>query len=116
MVWGRSNEAAGLVRAPCRHSFLGMGAFHGAWLVIPAALCAVAASDVQAQQPSKLRQSETVWKGMDNCKRQAWKQHPDYTPDSNAKREEAMKLCLQANSAPPISPLTPRERTGSSQR
>ncbi len=93
-----------------------MGAFHGAWLVIPAALCAVAASDVQAQQPSKLRQSETVWKGMDNCKRQAWKQHPDYTPDSNAKREEAMKLCLQANSAPPISPLTPRERTGSSQR
>jgi len=53
---------------------------------------------------------------MDNCKRQAWKQHPDYTREDNAKRDEAVKLCLQANSAPPLSPLAPRESTGSSQR
>lgn len=93
-----------------------MGASHAARLVVLAALCGIAASGVHAQQPSKLKQSETVWKGMDNCKRQAWKQHPDYTREDNAKRDEAVKLCLQANSAPPLSPLAPRESTGSSQR
>jgi hypothetical protein len=93
-----------------------MGAFHGVWLVILAALCGVATTDVQAQQPNKLQQSETVWKAMDNCKRQAWRQHPDYTREGNAKREEAMKLCLRASSAPPIAPPTPRESSGSSQR
>lgn len=62
-------------------------------------------------------QSERVWKRMDNCKRQAWKQHPDYTREGNLKRDEALKHCLKASNAPPMSPLTqraPQERSGSS--
>ena len=104
------------MRAPCRHSFLCMKAFHAAWLVTLSAICGVVALEAHAQQPSKLKQSETVWKGMDNCKRQAWRQHPDYTREGNAKRDETVRNCLGANNAPPISPLTPRESTGSSQR
>src|SRR5258708_2442035 len=52
-------------------------------------------------------QSEHVWSRMDNCKRQAWKQHPDYTRESNAKRDEVVKHCLEANNAPPLSPFDP---------
>jgi hypothetical protein len=37
---------------------------------------------------------------MDNCKRQAWKQHPDYTREGNAKRDEAVRNCRGANNAP----------------
>jgi hypothetical protein len=95
---------------------IGMKAFHRSLLVVPIALCGVAISEVQAQQPNALKQSESAWKSMDNCKRQAWKQNPDYTPAGNAKRDEAMRLCLQTNHAPPISPLDPREQAGSSQR
>jgi hypothetical protein len=62
-------------------------------------------------------QSERIWSRMDTCKRQAWKQHPDYTREGSAKRDEAVKHCLQANSVPPVSPVAPRtlpERSGSS--
>jgi hypothetical protein len=62
-------------------------------------------------------QSERVWKRMDNCKRQAWKQHPDYTREDSLKRDEVVRHCLEANNEPPVSPLTqpaPRERSGSS--
>src|SRR6185437_8142440 len=85
------------------------------------ALCALTAAEVRAQPatpdsrpqtPSKWRQSETVWKGMDNCKRQAWKQYPDYTAEGNAKRAHAEKLCLSAHNLPPGAP--PGERSGSS--
>jgi hypothetical protein len=101
----------------CRAYFLRMKAFHPSLLVVLIALCGVTASEVHAQMPNQLKQSESAWKGMDNCKRQAWKQNPDYTHEGNAKRDEAMRLCLQTNHAPPISPLDPRENvTGSSQR
>jgi len=90
--------------------------FRPSLLVILAAVCGIAASEVHAQQPSELKQSETAWKAMDNCKRQAWKEHPDYTREGSARRNKAMRLCLQVNHAPPISPLDPREGTGSSQR
>jgi hypothetical protein len=84
-------------------------------LVILIALCSAAISGVQAQQPNALKGVESVWKGMDNCKGQPWKKNHDYTPASNAKRDEAMRLCLRTNHAPPMSPLDPREPTGSSQ-
>lgn len=61
--------------------------------------------------------SERVWNRMDNCKRQAWKQHPDYTRQDSVKRDQAVRRCLEANNAPPVSPLTPpaqQERSGSS--
>jgi len=80
-----------------------MKASRAALLVALSTLGGVAASDVHAQQPNALKQSEAVWKTMDKCKRQAWKQHPDYTREGSAKREEAVTQCLRSSNAPPVS-------------
>ena len=88
--------------------------FRAASFVILSAACCIAASEGRAQLRNQMPESEKVWKTMDECKRQAWKEHPDYTPKAKDERDHAMKLCLQAHgSAPPVSP--PREGTGSSQ-
>ena len=47
------------------------------------------------------------WKGMDNCARQAQAAFPDFSPDSNAKREAKLKDCLNANNLPPRQPQAP---------
>jgi hypothetical protein len=44
------------------------------------------------------------WKGMDNCARQAQTAFPDFSPDSNAKREAKLDQCLRANNLPPRQP------------
>ena len=41
------------------------------------------------------------WKAMDKCARAAQLAHPDFTPDSNAKRDAQLKACLNANNLPP---------------
>jgi hypothetical protein len=93
-----------------------MKVFRAALIVAFPALSVVAASTVDAQLYNWQKQSEAAWKRMDDCKRQAWKENRDYTPQGNAKRDEAVKQCLQTYMAPPASPLEPRESTGSSQR
>jgi hypothetical protein len=45
------------------------------------------------------------WKTMDKCARQAQTAFPDFSPDSNAKRDAALKNCLNANNLPPRDPL-----------
>lgn len=42
-----------------------------------------------------------VWRAQDACAKKAFKQFPDYTPESNAKREEARRLCLATGNLPP---------------
>lgn len=44
------------------------------------------------------------WKGMDNCARQAQAAFPDFSPDSNAKREAKLDDCLRAGNLPPREP------------
>jgi len=44
------------------------------------------------------------WKTMDNCAKQAQAAFPDFTPDSNAKREAKLRDCLNANNLPPRQP------------
>jgi hypothetical protein len=46
------------------------------------------AADAQQQQ------SFGYWKGQDNCAKSARKQFPDYTKESNAKREQAFRTCM----------------------
>jgi hypothetical protein len=41
------------------------------------------------------------WSASDRCAAQAQKQFPDYTPESNAKRDNAMKQCLASGYLPP---------------
>jgi hypothetical protein len=47
------------------------------------------------------------WKTMDTCARQAQAAFPDYSADSNAKREAKLKDCLNANNLPPREPASP---------
>jgi hypothetical protein len=50
------------------------------------------------------------WKTMDNCAKQAQAAFPDFTPDSNAKREAKLRDCLDANNLPPREPDSPPTR------
>ena len=46
-------------------------------------------------------QAMANWKVMDKCARLAQAAFPDYTADSNAKRDAKLKECLSANNLPP---------------
>lgn len=46
------------------------------------------------------KQSSSVWKAMDNCNKAARKAFPDYTRESNAKREAARQNCLRGGNLP----------------
>ena len=90
-----------------------------AYVVVALALTAGSISAAGAQMPgyNGYNQSQRVWGRRDACKRQAWKQHPDYTREDTVKRDEAVRRCLAANNAPPAEPRTPpvpQERSGSS--
>jgi hypothetical protein len=45
------------------------------------------------------------WKTADNCAKQAQAAYPDFSAESNAKRDAKLKECLNANSLPPRAPL-----------
>ena len=45
------------------------------------------------------------WKTADNCARQAQTAYPDFSAESNAKRDAKLKECLNANGLPPRAPL-----------
>ena len=45
------------------------------------------------------------WKTADSCARQAQTAYPDFSADSNAKRDAKLKECLNANGLPPRAPL-----------
>lgn len=91
-------------RAPLPHR---SGRFLAALLaLIGASLCAG-----QAAADDRLRQSDVVWKAMDNCARAAIKAYPDYTAEALAKRETERRRCLRRNNLPSAddapAPVTP---------
>ena len=45
------------------------------------------------------------WKSMDSCARQAQTAYPDFSAESNVKRDARLKECLNANGLPPRAPL-----------
>ena len=47
------------------------------------------------------------WSSMDKCARAAQAAFPDFTPESNAKRDARMKECLNSGNLPPREPLSP---------
>jgi hypothetical protein len=49
------------------------------------------------------------WRTMDTCARLAQAAFPDYSPDSNAKRDAKLKDCLNANNLPPREPSPPSQ-------
>jgi hypothetical protein len=45
------------------------------------------------------------WKTMDSCAKQAQTAYPDFSAESNVKRDAKLKECLNANGLPPRAPL-----------
>ena len=66
------------------------------------ALGAVAAQAATAQGTTAVHN----WKTMDTCERQAHTAFPDFSAESNAKRDAALKNCLNANRLPPRAPAS----------
>ena len=72
----------------------------GRRLALLLALIAASLSAERAAADDKLRQSDVVWKAMDNCTRAAIKAYPDYTVEALAKREAHRRLCLRRSNLP----------------
>jgi hypothetical protein len=49
------------------------------------------------------------WKAMDQCTREARTAFPDFTAESNAKRDAKLKACLEGRNLPPREPLSPAQ-------
>jgi len=72
-------------------------------LLIPALLLAPGAARASQQGVVATKK----WKTMDVCAKQAQTAFPDYSADSQAKRDAKLKECLQGNNLPPREPLAP---------
>lgn len=59
----------------------------------------LAASTAEATQQEV--QAMVNWKLMDKCVRQAQAAFPDFTAESNAKRDASLKTCLSSENLPP---------------
>jgi hypothetical protein len=59
-----------------------------------------AAGAASARADSLQRDSTGVWAQETECSREAFKHFPDYTPESNAKRENYRRACLRAGGLP----------------
>ena len=68
-------------------------------LILIFALPTLAVPECDAAE-SQWMQSKRVWSKMDRCAHEAQKKYPDYTRESNAKREAFRRLCLRKENLP----------------
>jgi hypothetical protein len=73
--------------------------------VLIAAALLLAAGPAAATQQAVTAMAN--WKAMDNCARQAQAAYPDFTADAAAKRDAALKQCLEGGNLPPRQPEMP---------
>jgi hypothetical protein len=85
------------------------------WSAILAVACLSTDSLAQIPGQSVWKESESVWNSGDNCRRNALKQFPDYTVETNAKRERSERQCLEANNLPYNAPRAKNNFKGSPQ-
>lgn len=84
-------------------------------LILPLVAAAALAAAPSARADQNWKTSSALWKAMDDCTRAAQKAYPDYTPESNAKREAFRQRCLRnANlpgdtAAPPVQQPVPQQ-------
>jgi hypothetical protein len=67
---------------------------------------ALVLSAVSAQATQSGQAALQNWKVMDVCSKQAQTAYPEYSTESNAKRDAKLKECLNANHLPPRQPLS----------
>jgi len=68
--------------------------------LIGLAFLAALAAATPARADDQQRNAQSKWAQETECSRQAFKQFPDYTPESNANRENFRRACLRAHSLP----------------
>jgi hypothetical protein len=82
-------------------------------------LAAALALPRNAVADQNFKTNSIYWSLRDKCTRQAQQAYPDYTPESNAKREKMRKNCLLGNNLPTEgnsvpsqtpTPYTPRQQ------
>lgn len=86
-----------------------------------ALMLAIVAGSVARADPESSTSSirtERIWRAQDACAKKAFKQYPDYTPEGNAKRAQAKRLCLATGNLPPRDeqPVPPLRADGTSAR
>lgn len=68
-------------------------------------VAALVLSAVNAQATQQGQTALRGWKQMDVCAKQAQTAYPEFTAESNAKRDAKLKECLNAYGLPPRQPL-----------
>jgi hypothetical protein len=80
----------------------------GRLLLLAGIVCIPLAAAHADMMGDEFKLNSRVWANNDRCARQAFKQFPDYTADSNAKRDHAMQQCLAATNSPPRASANPK--------
>ena len=62
-----------------------------------------------AEATQQGQQALRNWRRMDICAKQAQAAYPEYSAESNAKRDAKLKECLNAGALPPRQPLSQPE-------
>ena len=65
------------------------------WLVL-----AMVVAPLAARADANQKNSSAAWRQADRCAQQAFQKFPDYTTESNAKREAARRACLRDHRLP----------------
>jgi hypothetical protein len=71
------------------------------WIMLGVALAALLLPEKAVAYSLNGQQMMNRWAASDRCAAAAQRQFPDYTPEANAKRDQAMQQCLADNFAPP---------------
>ena len=75
------------------------------WLALP--LVAVLLFLIAPAEASQQGQAAIgYWKAADKCAKQAQAAYPDYSAEANAKRDAALKNCLNGSNLAPRQPLS----------
>jgi hypothetical protein len=86
-------------------------AFRGNRMNRSIALLAVAVFFVPALAEASAQGTQVIknWKSSDKCSQQAQTAFPDFTPESNAKRDAQLKACLEGQRLAPRAPNGPSQ-------
>jgi len=61
---------------------------------------AMVVAPLAARADANQKNSSAAWRQADRCAQQAFQKFPDYTAESNAKREAARRACLRDHRLP----------------
>jgi len=73
---------------------------NGRMLISLAALLVAGSSGPAAAADINQHKAAAAWKQSDNCAQEAFRKYPDYTPQSNARREAARQACQRNHRLP----------------